>query len=119
MSGQIADAVKSFVIVTQNFVEALDLAEALNAFGPSRVTHFPTCDELLRRLERIACRPDGAFLAEAPGLDRCIGRLADRGTRLVLIDGDGAQAERAGAFVLSRPYGALELGPIISALRAG
>lgn len=122
MSRQIACAVKSFVIVTQNFIEAIDLSEALDAHGPSDVLHIPTFDDLLVRMDSLAFRPDGAFLAgssHADLLDICAGRLAERGTRVVLIDSEHASTDHKRTLHLTRPYGASDLAPILSALRGG
>jgi hypothetical protein len=122
MNRQLTGAVKSFVILTQHFIEAIDLTEALNAVGPAHVTHLPTVAELLALAKNPAFSPDGAFLAcwsvSPEHIERCANILRERGTQLVLIDGEPEEAERVGALHLARPFGASELEPVISALRA-
>ncbi|SFC47834.1 hypothetical protein [Tropicimonas isoalkanivorans] len=122
MNRQLTGAVKSFVILTQHFIEAIDLTEALNAVGPAHVTHIPTVAELLALAKNPAFSPDGAFLAGwsvgPENVERSAKILRERGTRLVLIDGEPEEAHRVGALHLMRPFGASELEPIIAAIRA-
>ncbi|WP_157973553.1 hypothetical protein [Tropicimonas sp. IMCC34043] len=110
---------KSFVILTPNYVEAIDLAEALAFDGPSEALHVPTAAELVAKLANADFRPDGAILAGAfaePHLDACILQLKARGARLVFVDGRDEYARELGALQLRRPYGAEDLGPVLAAL---
>ncbi|WP_147114594.1 hypothetical protein [Tateyamaria sp. syn59] len=109
------------VVITPNFVEAEDIADALRRVGFDNVTHFRSAADARDGLAEAAVLPECALLslhgADVAADDLC-GRLHRAGCRLVLINGDPARAKEIDAAFLLRPYSDTELdGCIVDVMR--
>lgn len=112
----------SGIVVTRNFVEAEDIAEALRRSGFAEVLH---CRDTAIALDAVAGR-DNSLDAGFVSFDRTDERfgtlmhtLQKTGTRLVLLNGDPRVAVGFGAAFLRRPFSNQELDQCIEGVMAG
>jgi hypothetical protein len=110
------------LIVTDSFVEAVDLTEALNPLDPKTILHLRDVQACAPFLEDPAFCPRLGLIsykrsnAEVGPLARV---LVDRGSAMVLIDASPEDAEALGGVALARPYSSATLTTLFESLRQG
>lgn len=108
------------LIVTDSFIEAADLTEALGPLDPNTVMHLREVHECCVFLEDPAFRPRLSVVSykrSAGGVEQLVGVLSGRGSAIVLIDATPEEAKALGGEALSRPFTARVLTTLFDRLR--
>lgn len=112
----------SGIVVTRNFVEAEDIADALRRSGFADVSHCRDARGALDLVGRRASNFSVAFLSfhlHDDALEILLAMFHAAQTRTVLINGDAAIAETFGAAFLRRPFSHGDLDQCIASVMAG
>ncbi len=122
MPGAVASHQVQILIVTENFVEAEDVADAVSDVARDEIMHLRHIDEVLPFLEDVAFSPNLAVLhIPKPSLEhkQLLKRLCARGAQLVLIDATPQLLVEVEAEGLARPFAGRDLSAVVLKLRGG
>ncbi len=120
MPGAVASHQVQTLIVTDNFIEAEDLADAISEVAREEIMHLRHIDEAVPFLEDVAFTPKLAVLhipKPSAKHKKLLERLHARGVQLVLIDAAPQLLGEIEAEALSRPFTGADLSTVILKLR--